>query len=105
MANEVKKTSKKKTGTGKSTTRKKKTGGTAGKEAAAAKPVARSRKVAGTHKTPALAKQFESRAHEQVRDWIAEAAYFRAEKRNFAPGAEVDDWLAAEQQIMEHLQH
>lgn len=28
--------------------------------------------------------------------WIAHAAYLRAEKRGFAPGQEVDDWLAAE---------
>ena len=27
---------------------------------------------------------------------IAEAAFFRAEKRGFAPGHEVEDWLAAE---------
>lgn len=30
---------------------------------------------------------------------IAEAAYYRAERRGFAPGAEVDDWLAAEAEI------
>lgn len=28
--------------------------------------------------------------------WIAHAAYLRAENRGFAPGQEVDDWLAAE---------
>jgi hypothetical protein len=28
--------------------------------------------------------------------WIAYAAYLRAEKRGFAPGQEVEDWLAAE---------
>jgi len=28
--------------------------------------------------------------------WIAHAAYLHAEKRGFAPGHEVDDWLAAE---------
>jgi hypothetical protein len=27
---------------------------------------------------------------------IAEAAYYRAEKRHFAPGQELDDWLEAE---------
>jgi hypothetical protein len=27
---------------------------------------------------------------------IAVAAYFRAEKRGFAPGGELEDWLAAE---------
>ena len=27
---------------------------------------------------------------------IAAAAYFKAEQRGFAPGSEIDDWLAAE---------
>jgi hypothetical protein len=31
---------------------------------------------------------------------IATAAYFRAEKRGFEPGHELDDWLAAEAEIM-----
>jgi hypothetical protein len=30
---------------------------------------------------------------------IAEAAYLRAERRGFAPGREVEDWLAAEIEI------
>ena len=30
---------------------------------------------------------------------IAEAAYFRAERRGFSPGGELDDWLAAEHEI------
>ena len=30
---------------------------------------------------------------------IAEAAYFRAERRGFAPGHELEDWLAAEAEI------
>jgi hypothetical protein len=30
---------------------------------------------------------------------IAEAAYFRAEKRGFAPGGEAADWLAAEAEV------
>jgi hypothetical protein len=30
---------------------------------------------------------------------IAEAAYFRAERRGFAPGYEADDWLAAEVEV------
>jgi len=30
---------------------------------------------------------------------IAEAAYFLAQKRGFAPGHELDDWLRAEQQV------
>jgi hypothetical protein len=30
---------------------------------------------------------------------IALAAYFRAQERGFTPGAEMDDWLQAEQEI------
>jgi len=30
---------------------------------------------------------------------IAEAAYYRAEQRGFAPGAELDDWLGAEVEV------
>lgn len=30
---------------------------------------------------------------------IAQAAYFRAEKRGFAPGHEAEDWLAAEAEV------
>jgi hypothetical protein len=34
---------------------------------------------------------------------IAEAAYYRAVERGFAPGAEVDDWLAAEREVNNRL--
>ena len=30
---------------------------------------------------------------------IAEAAYYRARERGFAPGMELDDWLEAEKEI------
>ncbi len=30
---------------------------------------------------------------------IAEAAYLRAERRHFAPGRELEDWLTAEREI------
>ncbi|MCE9576744.1 MAG: DUF2934 domain-containing protein [Deltaproteobacteria bacterium] len=33
---------------------------------------------------------------------IAERAYLRAEQRGFAPGGEVEDWLAAEREIDAH---
>ena len=33
------------------------------------------------------------------RRMIAEAAFYRAEARNFEPGREIEDWLAAEAQI------
>ncbi|HUK03008.1 MAG TPA: DUF2934 domain-containing protein [Steroidobacteraceae bacterium] len=36
---------------------------------------------------------------ESRRGMIAEAAYWRAERRGFAPGNEMDDWLAAEREV------
>ncbi|MBS0388706.1 MAG: DUF2934 domain-containing protein [Proteobacteria bacterium] len=36
---------------------------------------------------------------EERRARIAESAYFRAERRGFAVGHELEDWLAAEQDI------
>jgi hypothetical protein len=33
------------------------------------------------------------------RDIIAQAAYFRAQRREFEPGHELEDWLAAEAEV------
>jgi hypothetical protein len=33
------------------------------------------------------------------RAMVAESAYLRAERRGFAPGGEVDDWVAAEKEV------
>jgi hypothetical protein len=35
---------------------------------------------------------------------IAEAAYFRAMERHFAPGQELDDWLAAEADVQRMME-
>ena len=35
---------------------------------------------------------------------IAEAAYWRAERRGFAPGGEMEDWLQAERELDEQHQ-
>ncbi len=35
-----------------------------------------------------------------LHDRIADTAYFRAEKRGFEAGHEVEDWLAAEEEIV-----
>ena len=40
----------------------------------------------------------------QMHSMVAEAAYYRALQRGFASGCEVEDWLAAEQEIMANLQ-
>lgn len=36
-------------------------------------------------------------------EMIAEAGYYRAEKRNFAPGHELEDWEAAREEVMARL--
>jgi hypothetical protein len=40
---------------------------------------------------------------QELRQMIANAAYLRAEKRGFAPGHELEDWLEAEAEIRRHL--
>lgn len=32
--------------------------------------------------------------------FVAQAAYFRAEKRGFAPGCELQDWIEAEAEVL-----
>lgn len=34
---------------------------------------------------------------------VAEAAYYRAQRRGFAPGRDLDDWLAAEAEIAQSI--
>lgn len=41
----------------------------------------------------------ENRAHER-HELIATAAYFRAQHRGFEPGHELEDWLAAEFEVV-----
>ena len=40
---------------------------------------------------------------EERRSMIALAAYFRAERRNFGPGHELEDWVAAEAEVDREL--
>ena len=42
-------------------------------------------------------------SEDQRRRMVAEAAYYRALRRGFAAGGEVEDWLAAEREINQHL--
>ncbi|HJV12185.1 MAG TPA: DUF2934 domain-containing protein [Burkholderiales bacterium] len=37
---------------------------------------------------------------EEIYRMIREAAYLKAEARNFAPGVELNDWLEAEKEVM-----
>ncbi|MBK6396063.1 MAG: DUF2934 domain-containing protein [Betaproteobacteria bacterium] len=45
----------------------------------------------------------DARLRGERRQMVAEAAYYRAERRGFAPGSEVEDWLEAEAQIRVRL--
>lgn len=64
------------------------------KTAAKATPASATAAPAARRKAARTTKQTIS-AEERYRA-IAHAAYLRAEKRGFAPGNEIDDWLAAE---------
>lgn len=39
----------------------------------------------------------------EIHRMIAEAAYYRAQKRSFAPGLEDEDWRAAELEVRDSL--
>ena len=68
-------------------------------------PRARRKSVSRTKSAPSLAPDSivtRSSAFiepEQRRLHIAEAAYFKAERRKFDPGHDLDDWLEAEAEI------
>lgn len=40
---------------------------------------------------------------DEIRRMIAEAAYYRAEKRGFSPGSEEQDWREAEREVRDSL--
>jgi hypothetical protein len=41
---------------------------------------------------------------EQRHELIAKAAYFRAQRRGFRAGHELEDWLAAEAEVEQHAE-
>jgi Protein of unknown function (DUF2934) len=55
--------------------------------------------IVSTTLTKVSRKDVEPLTDEQRRELIAVTAYYLAERRNFQPGHEEDDWLAAEVQI------
>lgn len=71
---------------------------------AAAKPATpRARKAKPTQSTPAIEvtsiTAIATPDEGELLGMIATAAYYIAQQRNFTPGHELDDWLAAERQI------
>ena len=57
----------------------------------------------GTRRIRSISVSVTSRYHEDRHASIALAAYFRSESRGFAPGHEVEDWLAAEEEVDQRL--
>ena len=55
--------------------------------------------IVSTTLTKVSRKDVEPLTDEQRRELIAVTAYYLAERRNFQPGHEDEDWLAAEVQI------
>ena len=41
---------------------------------------------------------------EELKKLIAEAAYYRAKQRGFAPGHELEDWIQAEAEVMRRIE-
>lgn len=58
-----------------------------------------------TRKPPAKkpSKRQQQPSPEQLWKQIAEAAYYKAKARGFAPGGEVQDWIEAEAEVMHRL--
>ena len=56
----------------------------------------KTRAMSEPHEVPA---QVPARGPEAERALIAELAYYRAERRGFAPGGELEDWLEAEAEV------
>ncbi|GAP66946.1 hypothetical protein MBSD_n2262 [Mizugakiibacter sediminis] len=58
------------------------------------------RAAASSEPSDAASRADEMRVDAETRHaMIALAAYFRAERRGFAPGRELDDWLEAEREV------
>ena len=54
------------------------------------------RKISGQTETGASVDNDRATDGEDRQDYVATAAYYKAEARGFIPGLEIDDWLEAE---------
>ena len=70
-------------------------------------PATQSTSLASSPETEVTGTQLERReipSFSETREArIAEAAYWRAERRGFSAGQELDDWLAAEKEVDEDI--
>jgi Protein of unknown function (DUF2934) len=71
------------------------------KNSSAARPsrVRRAKGAKATLETTPTSAELTSITRSDRQAMIATAAYYRAEKRHFAPGCELEDWIAAELEI------
>ena len=75
------------------------------KRRAAVAPKPAAKKAAATAKTPARKRAAPARAAiarpsaAEREELVRTAAYYRAERRGFAPGYELEDWLAVEAEV------
>jgi Protein of unknown function (DUF2934) len=63
---------------------------------------ARKERAAPTNRTPKTVSH-PTPSPEEVRKLISEAAYYRAKRRGFAPGHELEDWVQAEAEVLQRL--
>ena len=55
-------------------------------------------------KNPTTEVEVESpKTPEEIAEWIAVAAYYKAQERGFTPGNEVENWIEAEREIASKL--
>ena len=54
--------------------------------------------------TPVASHARAEASSEEIRQLIAEAAYYRAKQRGFAPGHELEDWVQAESEVMRRVE-
>jgi len=72
-------------------------------------PAAPAKKAAAPKKVPAVRRAVEPKASAasattfERDEMVRIAAYFRAERRGFAPGYEIADWLAAQAEVVERV--
>ena len=66
-------------------------------------PVSRKTRARAISAPPAEAAQPPAHRPDAQRTMIAEVAYYRAERRGFAPGGELQDWLEAEAEVLARL--
>lgn len=67
--------------------------------AGSAQPVVKPEAERSAHASGQVEDAREGQAAEERHHRIAVAAYYRAERRGFAPGCEMDDWFEAEAEI------